>query len=408
MKILSVFIFLSIFALVYGQAKAQSIYRDSIIIIEAKNPFWEKIIAATDSFKTITKKPKKIVSMNFKDYDLPNSESIFTKYWHNASITAGKTSTCWAFSATSYFESEIYRTKNIKVKLSEMWSAYWEYVEKARGFVQSRGKSLFLGGSKAKSVSRIWQKYGVVPANVYTGLLPNQKYLCTTQMYDKMRDYLNFVKEHNIWNEEEIIATIKSIMDHWIGTPPETFQFEKKYITPKQYLEEYLKLNLDDYVEIISHMQDPYYEDVEHKVPANNWRHSKDYFNIPLDDFMAIIKKGIRDGYTVCIAGDVLEAGKNSELDVFVVPTFDIPSEYIDENARQFRFSNGSTTEDHVVHLVGFLEKDGQDWYLIKYSGASSRNGKLNGYYMYSEDYVKLKMLSYIIHKDLIRDLMIE
>ena len=85
-----------------------------------------------------------------------------------------------------------------------------------------------------------------------------------------------------------------------------------------------------------------------------------------------------------------------------MVPTFDIPSEYIDEHARQLRFSNGATTDDHGIHLVGFMEKDGEDWFLIKDSGSGSRNGPNVGYYFYHEDYVKLKIMDYTVHKDAI------
>ena len=150
-------------------------------------------------------------------------------------------------------------------------------------------------------------------------------------------------------------------------------------------------------------MQQPYWEQVEFEVP-DNWWHNKDYYNVPLDVFMNLVKKGIRDGYTICIGGDVSEAGKSPEHDVFVVPTFDIPSEYIDDNARQFRFSNETTTDDHGVHMVGYLEKEGKDWYLIKDSGSSSRNGNYEGYYFFHEDYVKLKMLGFTIHKDVMGD----
>jgi len=404
MKNLTVLFFVVLFIFNSNHIRAQSIKQDYGIITEAKNPFLKKVTEATNNFKTKQQEPKKKFKMNFDSYDLPNSKSNFTKLWHNEPVAQARTNTCWSFSTTSYYESEIYRINNIKVKLSEMWTAYWEFVEKARGFVKSRGEWLFPDGSESNAVSRIWKKYGIVPAEVYTGLLPKQKYLYTHDMYDEMKDYLDYVKEHNLWNEEEVVVTIKSIMDHWIGTPPETFLFEGKNITPKQYLRDYLKLNLDDYIEVLSMMQHPYYEKVEFTVP-DNWWHNKDYLNIPLSDFMRIIKKAIRSGYTICIGGDVSESGNSSELDVFVVPTYDIPSEYIDENARQFRFSNRTTTDDHGIHLVGYLEKDGKDWYLIKDSGSGARNGKMYGYYMFSEDYVKLKMLSYTIHKDLMSDL---
>jgi len=55
---------------------------------------------------------------------------------------------------------------------------------------------------------------------------------------------------------------------------------------------------------------------------------------------------------------------------------------------------------------VGYLEKDGKDWYLIKDSGSGSRNNPHPGYYFYSEDYVKLKMLGITVHKDFVKDLL--
>jgi bleomycin hydrolase len=89
-----------------------------------------------------------------------------------------------------------------------------------------------------------------------------------------------------------------------------------------------------------------------------------------------------------------------------VVPTFDIPAEYIDEHARQYRFSTKSTGDDHGVHIVGYAEKDGADWYLIKDSAAGSRNSRNPGYYMYHEDYVKLKMLTLTLHRSLVEDVL--
>ncbi|MFC2139862.1 C1 family peptidase, partial [Bacteroidota bacterium] len=319
--------------------------------------------------------------------------------WHNKPISQANSNTCWSFSTTSFFESEVYRLYGKEVKLSPMWTAYWEFVEKARGFVQNRGEWSFTDGSESNAVTRIWEKYGVVPADAYTGMLPEQKYIDTSDLFDEMDEYLQYVKTNNLWNEEAVISTIKSMLDHWIGTPPESFIVDGTNYTPKEYLNDYLKINLDDYIEVMSIMQQPYWEQVEFEVP-DNWWHNKDYYNVPLDVFMELVKKGIKEGYTICIGGDVSEAGKSPKNDVFVVPTFDIPSELIDENARQFRFSNETTTDDHGVHMVGYLEKNDKDWYLIKDSGSSSRNGNHEGYYFFHEDYVKLKMLGFSIHKD--------
>jgi bleomycin hydrolase len=83
-----------------------------------------------------------------------------------------------------------------------------------------------------------------------------------------------------------------------------------------------------------------------------------------------------------------------------------LPSAYIDEAARQFRFNNGTTTDDHGLHVVGFTEKNSKDWYLVKDSWSSAWNNDHPGYYFFHEDYVKLKVLGFMVHKDAVKDLL--
>jgi bleomycin hydrolase len=401
-------IFYAIFALFFvGQQVlfAQEERRDRGIFTEKKNEFLEHIKEEIKKFEEKEKEPKKVFKMDFTGLDLPDSVDEFTKHWHSEPISQGLTGTCWCFSATSFFESEIYRQTKRELKLSEMYTVYWEYVEKARRFVRQRGKSEFGQGSEANAVPRMWKLYGIVPQKDYTAMKPGQKFHNHRKMFSDMKSYLKTVKENKAWNEERVIETIKSILNHCMGAPPETILVGGKKMTPKEYLVKVVKLNLDDYIGFISLMEKPYYQKVEYEVP-DNWWHSKEYYNIPLDEYMMILKRAIREGYTVCIGGDVSEAGYDSHAEVAMVPTFDIPSEYIDENARQFRFSNRSTTDDHGIHLVGYLEKDGKDWYLIKDSGSGSRNGKNPGYYFYHEDYIKLKMMNIMVHKSIAQDVL--
>ena len=112
---------------------------------------------------------------------------------------------------------------------------------------------------------------------------------------------------------------------------------------------------------------------------------------------MAAVKNAVRSGYTEAIGGDVSEPGIDGHAGIAVVPTFDIPPQYINEYARIFRFRNGTSGDDHGIHIVGYTQRDGTDWYLIKDSGSGSRNNSHPGYYFYNEDYVKLKMLSVML-----------
>ena len=395
-----IFLFIS-FSSVFPQGKY-----DKGKFVESKDGFYKnEILKGIEEFNKSEKEPGKKFKMNFSGMDLPESITEFNSYWYNEPVSQGKTGTCWCFSTTSFFESEVYRLHGLEVKLSEMYTAYWEYVEKAKRFIQQRGNSAFSQGSEANAVTRIWKKYGVIPANAYTGMMPAQKFQDHTKMFDEMKSYLMNIKATNAWDEDEAIKTIKAIMNHYMGIPPADVTADGKKYTPKEYLENYLKLNLKDYVNILSYMQQPYYEQVEYEVP-DNWWHNRDYYNVPLDQFILALKNAIKNGYTMSIGGDVSEAGYDSWHKVGIVPTFDIPSEYIDENARQFRFSNKTTTDDHGIHIIGYLEKYGKNWFLIKDSGSGSRNTGDKGYYFYHEDYVKLKIMDFMVHKDAVENLL--
>ena len=347
--------------------------------------------------------------MDQSKMDLPNKVDLYKSIWAQDVISQGNAGSCWAYSTVSFLESEIYRMSKKKVKLSEPYIIYWEYVAKARGFVETRGKSLFAQGSEGNAVTRIIKKHGLVPLSEYTGLKFGRKYHSHAAMFKEMNGYLKSVKESNAWSEKEVVSTIKSIMNHHIGTPPVKFTVKGKEYIPLSYMKEYAKLNPDDFVEILSYIQEPYWKQVEYKVP-DNWWHNKDYYNVPLDVYMSILNKAIKNKYSMSIGGDVSEAGFVRKTQCALIPTFDIPSEYINENSRQFRFSNESTTDDHGMHLVGWLEKDGEKWYLIKDSSSGSRNNDSKaaefGYYFFTEDYVKLKMMGFTIHKDAVKDIL--
>ncbi len=385
------------------------------VIEKGKGFYYESILkdvnAVNDSLENEDHDAYKRFIMDQSGMDLPNDPSLYTTAWYQNLESQGNTGTCWCFSTTSFYETEVLRLTGKKVEISELYTVYWEYVEKARRFIEKRGDSNFGEGSEGNAVARIMKEYGAVPKDQYMGLIDNRKFHTHAKMFEEMNAFLVSLKESNAWNVEFGIETIKSIMNHYIGVPPTSFSVDGKSYDPKSYLNDYLKLNPDDYVEILSYKQEPYWQLVEYKVP-DNWWHSKDYYNIPLDDFMKAIKNAVKKGYTLSIGGDVSETGFSRETNCAIIPDYDIPSDYINEDARQFRFSNETTTDDHGMHLVGYLENyngTGKDWYLIKDSSSGSRNVGENdpkfGYYFFHEDYIKLKMMGFTIHKDAVKDI---
>ncbi len=394
---------------IFGQSKDKATFK------EYKPGYYQNFILK--DVRHIAKEKKaqkkeKYFEMDQSGMSFPNKISDYKKhtYWHQPTTSQGNTGTCWDFSTTSFFESEVYRLHKKKVKLSEMFTAYWEYVEKAKGFVKSRGTSVFSEGSESNAVTRIYKDYGIMPRSVFDGFKDGRKFYSHAAMAKEMTDYLQNVKKTNAWNEKVVVATIKAIMDHYMGTPPTSFTFEGTKYTPKTFLKNYLQLNMDDYIDVVSYMQQPFWQQVEYEVP-DNWWHNKDYYNVPLKEYMKVLNYAIENGYTMAIGGDVSEAGFSRITNVALIPDFDIPGPYINDEARQFRFSNHSTTDDHGMHMVGYTkDKDGNMWYLIKDSSSGSRNidpkSPEFGYYFFSENYVKLKMMDFLVNKDVFKNYM--
>jgi bleomycin hydrolase len=386
-------------------------YKDPVIkeMIEKNKKFKNERQAVTDSIQNVQRMAKekkeqeeRNISFDFAGVQKPASPDVFQSAFHFEPIRQFLTGTCWCFSTTSFFESEVYRITGKKIKLSEMYTVYYEYLEEARRYVQELGESFFDEGSEGNAVILVWRKYGVVPNDVYKGELDADGRFDHSEMISEMKSYLKYIKGNDLWDEELVLSSIRLIMDKYMGRPPEEFIFKGKKMIPQNFLNNVLKLNLEDYVCVMSTLSKPFYEYGEYEV-RGNWWHSNDYYNLPLDQFYKVIKYAIQNGCTVRLNGDVSEPGLNGFEDAAIIPTFDIPQDYIDQNSREFRFNNKSTSDDHDIHLVGYSRVEDYDWYLIKDSGSSAQWGKYNGYYFYREDYIKLKMLTYIVHKDAVK-----
>ena len=115
---------------------------------------------------------------------------------------------------------------------------------------------------------------------------------------------------------------------------------------------------------------------------------------------MTVIDDALDSAYTVCICGDVSEPGYDRWKEVGIIPAFDIPSGYINASAREMRLRNGTTTDDHCTHIIGFLDEGDDRWYLIKDSGAGGFDGPNKGYRFLHEDYIRLKMMNIMVYKE--------
>lgn len=337
--------------------------------------------------------------LDWTGIERPASLEAFATAFHFPPVAQYSTGTCWAFCATSFIESEVQRLRGREVKLSEMWLVYWEYVEKARRFVREFGHSAFGEGSQDHGIQDIYARHGAVPASAYRGCLDPEGRHDHTELSARLERLLAWVEEEGYWEEEAVLAMVRAVLDQSLGAPPETFEFEGRHFTPQAFMREVLAIDLDAYVTIVSTLREPFGEWTVLDV-HDNWRRRGDFLNLPLPDFYRVLREAAREGCTFVFGGDVSEPGMEGLEDAAVVPSWDIPSEFIDQASRELRIANGATGDDHGNHCVGFLEQEGHDWFLMKDSNRNSRQGKFEGYLFYSGDYIRLKALCITVHRD--------
>lgn len=366
---------------------------------EALTAETDRIRARQEAEEKTEKEEKREIQFDFKGVEKPKSLDAFHSSFHFAPVRQYLTGTCWSFSTTSFFESEVYRLTGKKIKLSEMYTVYFEYLMEARRFVRERGKSFFGEGSEGNAVMLVWRDYGIVPASAYAGQRGKDSRYDHSRMAEEMKAYLEFVKDRGLWDEETVLSTLRVILDRHMGPPPERFEFEGKTYTPKEFLADVLQLHLDDYANVMSTLAQPFYAFGEYEVEAN-WWHSKAYYNVPLDRFYGIIRYAVDHGYTVRLNGDISEPGLVGKEDAAVIPDYDLPRDYINQDSREYRIRSGATVDDHDIHLVGYTRVGDRDWFLIKDSWDSAQLGRFPGYFFYRGDYVRLKMLTFIVHRD--------
>jgi bleomycin hydrolase len=351
------------------------------------------------------RKEKLVLRSSLPEAERPTSPDQFEQIPHIPPVPQFYTGTCWSFAMTSFMESEGERKTGELVDLSEMSTVYFEYLRKARGFVAERGESLFAEGSETNALTHVWSQHGAWPAEAYPGVVGEDARHDHQRLAGEMKAVLESVEERSLWDEATVLGMLRVILDREMGRPPESFEYEGETYEPERFMDEVLSIRPGEYVEMMSTLEVPFWTRGELDVP-DNWWHDDSYHNVPLEDFYAGLENAITSGYGVTIAVDVSEPGKDAANDTLFVPSYDIPSGRIDQIAREYRFAHGVTTDDHGVHVVGFTEHAGHDWFLVKDSGRSSRHGNHEGYYFMRDDYVRLKVLAYSVHRDAVEDLL--
>lgn len=334
------------------------------------------------------------------------------------------TGTCWCFATTSFLEAELLRTHNKSYDLSEMFTVHNAYLDKGMRYFRFQGANTFGQGGQAHDVINMIEKYGIVPESVYGGLNYGTTSHSHGEMVSGLKGYLDAINKSRgltiAWPD-----AYKAILETYLGKAPEKFTYEGKEYTPKSFASA-IGINPKDYIELTSYQAYPFYEQVELEIP-DNWSHDR-YYNVPLDDLMAIMNNALKNGYTVAWDGDVSEKGFSHGNGLAILPTdqpenmsstdrarFEkitpaqmysfvspVPEMKVTDADRQETFNNRQTSDDHLMHLTGILkDQKGTLYYKTKNSWGTERN-PFGGYLYMSEPYCRMKTVAILVHKDAI------
>jgi bleomycin hydrolase len=325
----------------------------------------------------------------------------------------GSSGTCWSYSTNSFLESEMIRLGKQPVELSQIYSARNVYVEKGVNYVRMHGAITLGDGGALHDVINMYKKYGTVPREVYTGLNYGTDKNKFAEMGALMESVLAaVVKNPNGELTPNWQKAYAAVIDSYLGKVPDNFTYKGKNYTPQSFAKEVVGINPDDYVEMSSFTNAPYYQKTTMMVP-DNWSLDQVY-NVKVNDMTDVIDNALKKGYTVAWATDVSEKSFSWKNGVAYVASKKFDDMTAEEKAdmfngpkaepeitpemRQAAFDNYTTTDDHGMHIIG-LAKDqtGKEYYIVKNSWGETNDYK--GFLFVTKNFVKYKTTALLVNK---------
>jgi bleomycin hydrolase len=322
--------------------------------------------------------------------------------------------TCWSYSTNSFLESEMLRMGKPPVDLAEIFTARNVYLDKADTYIRLHGGIGWGDGGECHDVINMYAKYGAMPQEVYTGL----HYGTNKNKFKEMQAVLKGMLDAWVANPNGRLnphwkEAFTAVLDAYLGKVPESFTWHGKNYTPRTFADEVVGINPNDYIELSSFMDQPYYKKTMLMVP-DNWSFDKVY-NVKMNDITDIIDYALDKGYTVAWATDVSEKYFSWKNGVAFVPEKDWddmseeeqkdlfngpkPDRKITSEMRQAAYDYYETTDDHGMHIVGKAkDQNGKEYYIVKNSWGEKNDYK--GYIYVTKPYVRYKTTAFLLHKD--------
>jgi aminopeptidase C len=347
----------------------------------------------------------------------------------------GKAGTCWDYSGMAFIEAELLRMGKGTYDFSEMYTAYWDYMDRAMASIRTHGDIGFSQGGCFGDLLHCMERYGLVPEEQ---MRPGVMYRDTISNHSELSSMVNpMVKaaagNSSLQSDEDYqllcMKAIRAVHDVYLGVPPQQFTYQGKKYTPLSFYAS-TGLKADDYIQITAFIHQPLYSRFAVESP-DNWRHDLSY-NVTLDELLAITDYAIAHGYPVGWDSDVSEPGfrQNSRNGFCVLPATDTkapdlkgsdlahwtgmtakeiqdesatrptPQRWVTPQERQLGWDNHETNDDHLMLIYGTAtDQIGNEYYMVKNSWGAY-NGEYKGMFFASKAFFRYKTITILIHKD--------
>ncbi|MBW9298831.1 MAG: aminopeptidase C [Lactococcus raffinolactis] len=297
---------------------------------------------------------------------------------------------CWMFAALNTFRHKIlteFKLENFE--LSQAYTFFWDKYEKSNWFLeQIIGTSdLEIGDRKLKflldvpqqdggqwdMVVALFQKYGVVPKDIYPESISSSASRELDQYLNKILRQDAQILRDLIQNGGDVVAKKSELLQEifnylamTLGLPPQKFDFEYRDkddqfhkfedITPQAFYEKFVDIKLDDYVSVINAptTDKPYnksytVEFLGNVIGARDVRH----LNVEMDRFKKLAIAQMQAGETVWFGCDVGQVSNRQDglltMDAYDFSAMDL--DFTQDKASRLDYSESLMT--HAMVLTG-------------------------------------------------------
>ena len=344
---------------------------------------------------------------------------------------------CWMFAALNTFRHKIlteFKLENFE--LSQAYTFFWDKYEKSNWFLeQIIGTSdLEIGDRKLKflldvpqqdggqwdMVVALFQKYGVVPKDIYPESISSSASRELDQYLNKILRQDAQILRDLIQNgvdvaakKAELLQEIFNYLAMTLGLPPQKFNFEYRdkddqfhkfdSITPQAFYEKFVDIKLDDYVSVINAptADKPYnksytVEFLGNVIGARDVRH----LNVDMDRFKKLAIAQMQAGETVWFGCDVGQVSNRQDglltMDAYDFSAMDL--NFTQDKASRLDYSESLMT--HAMVLTGVdLDNAGNS---IKWKVENSWGEKVGkkGYFTASDAWMDEYTYQIVVRKE--------